>query len=215
MCERGGRYDGVFRVSSIASYGMGQLTLKITNTGHPTPTGVLQDTLTLIVVNEAEGSALVVLGDDNVAAVAALAIDGLEAPDLDGSPAAGSADNVGLEEGFVVLGIPALLEELVLDFGHLKPLGAAGDIAEDLVVRVTGNIVDAAVLVSGAQAASGLSDLNVPNIVRVSAGSLGRRLELVDVDADGGKVDTLADQVSDTLNGQTVLGRVRDGLVLQ
>lgn len=203
----------MFRVSSFASYGMGQFTLKSTNTGHPT--GVFQDILTLVVVNEAEGSALVALGDNNVTTVTALAVDGLEAPDLDGGPAAGSADDVGLEEAVVVFGIPALLEELVLDLGHLEPLGAAGDVAKDLVVRVTGNIVDAAVLVSSAQTSSGLSDLDVPDIVRVSTGSLGRRLELVDIDADGGIVDTLADQVSNTLNGQAVLGRVGDGLVLQ
>lgn len=171
--------------------------------------------LGVVVVDEAELGTLAALGDDNVAAVAALAIDQLETPDLGGRPAGIQALDVAEDELAVSLGLPAVLQVGVLDLVQAEPCAAALDVAKQPVGVVAVGVVQAPVLLGVGEARGGLVDVDVDDGVGGLVRGLGRSLVLVHTEANGSIANPRADKVADALDGQGWIGRLGQLLVLE
>ncbi|RBQ85098.1 hypothetical protein VDGD_20853 [Verticillium dahliae] len=163
--------------------------------------------LTEVVVDETELNLLVVLGNDNVAGIAPLPIDLLEAPDLGGRPAVvdvfDMAVDVALALGAGALGValePALLQELVLNLGRGPPVALAAAAAKEPVRMLAELEVEAAVLRGALDAArGGLVNVDVGDRVRGGGRGLGCSLVLLDVEGESRQANGLADHPADTL----------------
>ena len=139
----------------------------------------------------------------------------MEPPDLPSGPSVVLAVDLAVDEVLAfALHLPAALEVLVVDLVEADPAGLAGAVAEEPVGVVAPCVVDAAALVRGAEPRGGLLNVDVRDDVGGRVGRLGGRLVLVDVEADAGHGDALADQESDALEGQDGLRAVRERLVL-
>jgi hypothetical protein len=155
-----------------------------------------------VVVGEAGLSAVLALGDEELADVAALAVDVHEAPDLDGLPAVLVRGDCVLDE--VTLGDPALLEEVVGDVLLLDEDGGGLGVAKDPVGALLGDAVESALLVGRLETGSGLVGLDLGD-------TAGRGL--LEVDLDGGSADGLADDEADALDAETLVNGVGELLV--
>jgi hypothetical protein len=155
-----------------------------------------------VVVSEAGLSAVLALGDEELADVAALAVDVHEAPDLDGLPAVLVRGDGVLDQ--VALSDPALLEEVVGELLLLDEDGGGFGVAEDPVGALLGDTVEGALLVGGLEAGSGLVGLDLGDAADVV---------LLELDLDGGGADGLADDEADTLDAETLVNGVGELLV--
>lgn len=117
--------------------------------------------LSLVVVDELGGDLLVTLGHQDVPHMSPLAVDLLEAPDLISDPAVVDAFSDALDELAIALGKPASLEEVLLNLIKSDEPGSTLDGAEEPVRVLAVVEVEAAVLMSAAQARGRLGDVDV------------------------------------------------------
>lgn len=167
------------------------------------------------VVDQTELGALVALLDQDIAAVVSLSLDGLEAPDLVCRPAVVVVLDIGADVLAVDLGLPPFLEVLVLALLEGNPLGLAADIAKQPVAVLAVDVIGAAVLLGGGQAAGALDNVNVGDHVGGLVGRVRRALVLRYVERDGGHEDALAHKVADALEDKARLRRIGQRMVLE
>lgn len=190
-----------------------------------------RDYLSLVVINKSElmtaSSFLFLfigkLGNHNVSAVASLAIDGLETPNLFRRPdditrirSLRLALHEGSDQllGVIALDFPTALEEIILDVVNRHPLRLALDLAKDLVVVLARHVVEAALLLGGGDTGGRLVQVDVGDDVGGRVSLLRGCLVLVDFDGDGGHGDTSAGEVTNTLESQAGVCIAGDGFVL-